>query len=92
MNRWKTRNMINRRDVFEIKESLNSNYQMLKKINKKLDKVSKKTYEELQKILENGEAAQIEYGNIEMLLKALMVDSLLKEIGNEDDVTDQRRL
>ena len=49
MNRWNTRNRINKRDIFALKSSMERNYELLQSLE---------------------------------LLKALMVDSLLKEISD----------
>ncbi len=51
MNRWNTRNRINKRDIFALKSSMERNYELLQSLE---------------------------------LLKALMVDSLLKEISDVD--------
>lgn len=84
MNRWNTRNILNKRDVFALKNSIEKNYELLKRIDKKLSNMDNKINTELKQILEKCEDSEKGYGNVEILLKTLMVDSLLKEIGNED--------
>ncbi len=84
MNRWNTRNMLNKRDVFALKNGIEKNYELLKRIDKKLNNMNNKINTELKQILEKCEDSEKGYGNVEILLKTLMVDSLLKEIGNGD--------
>lgn len=84
MNRWNTRNILNKRDVFALKNSIEKNDELLKRIDKKLSNMDNKINTELKQILEKCEDSEKGYGNVEILLKTLMVDSLLKEIGNED--------
>lgn len=84
MNRWNTRNILNKRDVFALKNGIEKNYELLKRIDKKLSNIDNKINTKLKQILEKCENSEKGYENVEILLKTLMVDSLIKEIGNED--------
>lgn len=88
MNRWNTRNMLNKRDVFVLKNGIAQNCELLQRIDKKLNNMNNEINTELKQILEKCDDSGKGYGNVEILLKALMVDSLLKEISNEDGAGD----
>lgn len=89
MNRWNTRNMLNKRDAFELKRNMECNYELLQRIEKQLKKISKTMNRELEQILKQCRDSREGYGNVEILLKALMVDSLLKEIGDENGTVEE---
>lgn len=76
--------MLNKRDAFALKNGIEKNYELLKRIDEKLSDMNNKINTELKQILEKCEDSEKGYGNVEILLKTLMVDSLLKEIGDED--------
>lgn len=82
--------MLNKRDVFELKRSMERNYELLQRVKKKLDNINKKVSRELEQILKQCEDSKEGYGNVEILLKALMIDSLLKEINDEDGTVEER--
>ncbi len=88
MNRWNTRNRINKRDILALKSSMERNYELLQSLDKKLNSTDKRINVKLKQILEKCKDSEAGYVNLEILLKALMVDSLLKEIGNVDGTRD----
>lgn len=67
------------------------NHELLQRIDKKLNNIDKKINVEFEQILKKCEDSKEEYENVEMLLKALMVDSLIKEIEEEDGADGYQR-
>lgn len=80
MDRWKNRNMLNKRDALELKKSIRYNQDILNHCKHEMEQELTEINGKLDMILNRSLECREDYENIETLLKSLMVESLLREI------------